>query len=101
MRAFCNTRSYFHMEKAALVTNFPFSRKMLMSKKYERPSLFFSIKKLMLGCLDDQYSLNFSEWSREENNTNVINIPSIKYRVQSVKAIFKPFILKTTHKIVS
>ena len=59
MRAFCNTRSYFHMEKAALVTNFPFSRKMLMSKKYERPSLFFSIKKLMLGCLDDQYSLNF------------------------------------------
>ena len=49
------------------MTNFPFSRKILMSKKDKRPSFSFSNEKLMLGCLEEKYFLDFSAWLREEN----------------------------------
>ena len=50
----------------------------------------------MLGCLEDKYFLNFSAWSREENNTNIINIPSIEDRLwgQSLSHLFPKLHLK-------
>ena len=42
-----------------------------MSKKGKQSSFSFSIEKLMLGCLDDKYSLNLSAWSGEENSANM------------------------------
>ena len=54
-----------------MVTNFPFSRKTLMSKKDKRPSFSFFNVKFMLGCLEDEYFLNSSAWLRVKNNTNI------------------------------
>ena len=44
---------------------------MLTFKKYKQPSFGFSIEKFMLGCLDDEYSLNSFSWSGEENSENM------------------------------
>ena len=44
---------------------------MLTSKEGKQQSFSFSIKKIMLGCLDGKYSLNLSAWSREENSANM------------------------------
>ena len=41
-----------------------FCKRSLTSKKVKQPSFSFSIKKSMLGCLDDNYSINLSALSR-------------------------------------
>ena len=66
-----------------------------MSKKDKQPSFSFSNEKFMLGCFKDKYILNFSAWSSEESNTNM----SSTYQLQTMRAIFEPFIFKTSHKI--
>ena len=53
--------------RQALVAKFPFSRKMLASKKGNQQSFSFSKEKFMLGSLDEKHSWNLSAWSREEN----------------------------------
>ena len=55
----------------ALVSNVSVSPKILTSKKGIQPSFSLSVEKLMLGCLDDKYSLNLTAWSREGNSTNM------------------------------
>ena len=55
----------------ALVGNFPFSRKMLTSKKGKQSSFSFSIEKIMLRYLDGKYSLNTSAWSIGKNSANM------------------------------
>ena len=47
---------------------------MLTSRKGKRPSSSFSVEHFMLGCLDDKYSLNLSEWSGEENGADISSI---------------------------
>ena len=67
-----------------------------MSKKGKRLSFSFSNEKFMLGC----FKL-FCKIERGKQYKYVINIPSTKDRLQTKRAIFEPFIFKTSHKNVS
>ena len=79
-----------------------YSRKILMSKKDKRPSVFFSNEKFIYWDVwKENIVLNVSAWSTEDNNTNVIKIPSTEDRLQTMRAIFEPFIFKTAYKNVS
>ena len=44
---------------------------MLTSKNSKQPPFSFSIKRFMLKCLDDKYSLNLSSQSGEEISANI------------------------------
>lgn len=50
-----------------------------MFKKGERSSFSFSNENVLLVYLNDQKSLNFSAWLREENNTIMLS----KHRLQN------------------
>ena len=62
-----------------------------MFKKGERPSFSFSNENVLLVYLNDQKSLNFSAWLREENNTIMLS----KHRLQN--SDFKPGRQSFTH----
>ena len=51
-----------------------------MFKKGERSSFSFSNENVLLVYLNDQKSLNFSAWLREENNRIVLS----KHRLQNL-----------------
>ena len=54
----------------------------------------------MLGCFEDKYFLNFLI-EIEKQYKYVIKVPSIEDRLQTVTAIFEPFIFKPAHKNVT
>ena len=70
-----------------------------MFKKDKRPSFSFPKKKFMWGCLEKKYLFKlFRLTERGKQYKYIINIPSVEDRLQTMRAIFEPFIFKTAHK---
>ena len=63
------------------LTNFPFSRQILISKKNKRQSLPFFNKRFMLGCLGDTYSSFLND--QEKNTIQTCNQHTVFRRQDS------------------
>ena len=73
-----------------------------MAKKDKRPSFSFANEKFMLECLEEKCLFKlFCLIEKGKQYKYIINIPSIEDRLQTMRAIFEPFIFKTAHKNIS
>ena len=82
------------------MTNFPFSRKILMSKKDKQPSFSFS-NEVYVGMFGRKIlSKLFCLIEIGKQYKYIIEIPSTEERMQTVRAIFEPFIFKTAHESI-
>ena len=73
-----------------------------MSKNDKRPSFFFRQQTFYVGMLGRQKLFKlFCLIEGGKRYKYIINILSIEDRLQTMRAIFEPFIFKTAHKNIS
>ena len=72
-----------------------------MSKKDKRPSFSFSNENFMLMLGRQIFLKFFCLIDGGKQYKYIINILSIEDRLQTMRAVFKPYIFKTKHKNIS